>query len=50
VDFSFAQGPPDTDVTALQEGFVTVTPLHVNMTAVDKLEEYRAIRWGGEET
>jgi 5'-nucleotidase len=48
-DSSFGEGPANTDVAALQEGFVTVTPLHVNMTAVDRLEEYRAIRWVGEE-
>jgi 5'-nucleotidase len=49
VDFSFAEGPPNTDVVALHEGFVTVTPLHVNMTAVDQLEAFREIRWGSEE-
>jgi 5'-nucleotidase len=52
VDFSFLPGEAETDVAALDEGYMTVTPLHVNMTAVAKLPALRDLPWvtpGGEQ-
>lgn len=34
---------PDTDVTALEEGYITVTPLQFNLTNIDVLEQMK--RW-----
>jgi 5'-nucleotidase len=36
---------PDTDVTALGEGYITVTPLQFNLTHRAQLEEMRSWRW-----
>jgi len=36
---------PDTDVTALDEGYITVTPLQFNLTQHALLEEMRDWRW-----
>jgi len=35
----------ETDVTALADGFMTVTPLHFNLTRTDQLEQLRAWNW-----
>ena len=35
------QGPPDSDFRAVQEGFVSVTPLHLDLTNYQLLEEIR---------
>jgi 5'-nucleotidase len=42
---SFANPSPDTDVTALAEGYITVTPLHFNLTRTDLLQEMKQWAW-----
>jgi 5'-nucleotidase len=37
---------PETDVTSLCEGYITVTPLHFDMTRHDLLREVGAWKWG----
>jgi 5'-nucleotidase len=36
---------PDTDVTALEEGYITVTPLQFDLTRADLLREMSAWQW-----
>jgi 5'-nucleotidase len=36
---------PDSDVTALEEGWITVTPLHFNLTRPDLLSDMASWRW-----
>ena len=36
---------PDTDVTALAEGYITVTPLQFDLTHADRLRQMSAWRW-----
>ena len=36
---------PDTDVTALAESYITVTPLQFNLTNAKRLEEMREWKW-----
>jgi 5'-nucleotidase len=36
---------PDTDVTALAEGYITVTPLQFNLTHQSLLEDMRTWQW-----
>jgi 5'/3'-nucleotidase len=40
-------GHTEDDVAALEEGFVTVTPLRVDMTDYDKFEGWEACHWDG---
>lgn len=44
-DFSCPDPHPDTDVTALTEGYVTITPLQFNLTDHAKLEQMSSWRW-----
>ena len=44
-DFSCPDPVPDTDVTALAESFITVTPLQFNMTDHPRLQEMSAWEW-----
>jgi 5'-nucleotidase len=44
-DFTCPEPHPDTDVTALGEGYVTVTPLQFNLTHAALLEELKPWRW-----
>jgi 5'-nucleotidase len=44
-DFEFAPGQEDTDVYCLSQGYITVTPLRVDMTAHDKLQGLREMDW-----
>jgi 5'-nucleotidase len=44
-DFSCPQPHPDTDVTALEEGYITITPLQFNLTRHELLAEMNAWRW-----
>jgi 5'-nucleotidase len=37
---------PETDVTSLSEGYITVTPLHFDMTRMDQLRELNGWDWG----
>jgi 5'-nucleotidase len=37
--------PAETDLKALREGYVTVTPLHVDLTHQARLEELSQIQW-----
>jgi len=39
------QPHPDTDVSALEEGYITVTPLQFNLTHQPMLEELNGWRW-----
>ena len=36
---------PETDVTALGEGYITITPLHIDMTNSDRLSAMAQWRW-----
>jgi 5'-nucleotidase len=40
---------PETDVTSLTEGYITVTPLHFDMTRHDLLQQVRGWDWTGAE-
>jgi 5'-nucleotidase len=44
-DFGCPDPHPDTDVSALAEGFITVTPLHFNLTHVDLLSDMSNWQW-----
>ncbi|MFQ5537504.1 MAG: 5'/3'-nucleotidase SurE [Gemmatimonadota bacterium] len=36
------EGPPDSDFQAVRDGFISVTPLHLDLTNYDLLEEVRS--------
>jgi 5'-nucleotidase len=36
---------PDSDVSALAEGFITITPLHIDMTNHDRLAALAGMNW-----
>lgn len=44
-DFSCPEPHPDTDVTALEEGYITVTPLQFNLTHAAQLEKMKSWDW-----
>ena len=44
-DFSCPDPHPDTDVTALAEGYITVTPLQFNLTHHALLERMKGWPW-----
>ena len=44
-DFSCPDPHPDTDVSALGEGYITVTPLQFNLTHAAMLEKMREWPW-----
>jgi 5'-nucleotidase len=44
-DFSCPDPHPDTDVTGLAEGYITVTPLQFNLTDAARLEEMSGWEW-----
>jgi 5'-nucleotidase len=44
-DFTCPNPLPDTDVTALAEGYITVTPLQFNLTEHAAMESMRAWKW-----
>jgi 5'-nucleotidase len=44
-DFSCPEPHPDTDVTALAEGYITVTPLQFNLTHEERLRELQSWTW-----
>jgi 5'-nucleotidase len=44
-DFGCPDPHPDTDVAALAEGYITVTPLQFNLTHAALLETMRAWKW-----
>jgi 5'-nucleotidase len=44
-DFSCPEPHPDTDVTALADGLITVTPLQFNLTHVSLLAEMHSWNW-----
>ena len=43
--FDFGPGKDDTDVAALADGFITVTPLHVDRTDRQRLEDLQQRPW-----
>jgi 5'-nucleotidase len=45
-EFICPEPHPDTDVTALDEGFITVTPLQFDLTNHQKLQEMQTWTWG----
>ncbi len=45
-DFRFAEQPSGSDAVLLAEGYITVTPLHVDMTNHSLLDMLATIRWG----
>ncbi len=48
-EFGCAEPHPDTDVTALAERYITVTPLQFNLTHHALLEQMKDWQWGLEE-
>jgi 5'-nucleotidase len=44
-DFSCPDPHPDTDVSALSESFITVTPLQFDLTDVRRLEAMKSWDW-----
>lgn len=44
-DYSFAHRHEDSDVTCLAEGYITITPLHVDMTLYDRMDELARPDW-----
>jgi 5'-nucleotidase len=44
-NFTCPEPHPDTDVTALGEGYVTVTPLQFNLTHAALLERMKPWQW-----
>jgi 5'-nucleotidase len=46
-EFGCPQPNPDTDETALAEGYITVTPLQFNLTHAARLEEAKRWSWQG---
>jgi 5'-nucleotidase len=46
-DFHCPAPIPDTDVTALAEGYITVTPLQFDLTNHQRLQELRTWNWNG---
>lgn len=44
-DFSCPEPHPDTDVTALAEGYITVTPLQFDLTLEERLKEHQKWTW-----
>lgn len=44
-DFGCPDPHPDTDETALREGYITVTPLHFNLTHAVMLEKMKDWEW-----
>jgi len=44
-EFGFHPRQDDTDVVALAEGYITVTPLHVDMTSHARLAELGKLHW-----
>ena len=45
-EFGCPDPHPDTDVTALAEGWITVTPLQFNLTHEARLREIGGWQWG----
>jgi 5'-nucleotidase len=43
--YSCPEPHPDSDVSALAEGYITVTPLQFNLTALDHLEQVQRWQW-----
>jgi 5'-nucleotidase len=44
-DFACPDPHPDTDVTAMAEGYITVTPLQFNMTDAARLQDMNGWEW-----
>jgi 5'-nucleotidase len=45
-DFTCPEPHPDTDVTVMAEGYITVTPLQFNLTQAAMLEKMKDWTWG----
>lgn len=46
--FTLTTQDNDTDVAALRDGYVTITPLQFDLTQHRLMEEWKGRRWGGE--
>ena len=44
-EFSCPDPHPDTDVTILSDGYITVTPLQFNLTHLARLQQMKQWRW-----
>lgn len=44
-NYAFLESPDDTDVVASRAGYVTVTPLHVDLTATPRLASLERFAW-----
>ncbi len=45
-DYDFAPGQKDCDIVSISEGYITVTPLHVDMTQHKRLKNFEKFDWG----
>ena len=45
-DPPIASGDEESDLSALEKGYITLTPLHYNMTQRDMLDTMQAWDWG----
>jgi 5'-nucleotidase len=45
--YDWVERQRDTDLAAVAEGYVTVTPLHIDMTRHDQLPELESLDWSG---
>jgi len=44
-NYTFARRHENTDVACLHDGYVTLTPLHVDMTLYERMEELGKVQW-----
>ena len=44
-EYGCPEPQPDTDVTCLEEGYITVTPLQFNLTHADLLRDMNRWEW-----
>ncbi|RPI62759.1 MAG: 5'/3'-nucleotidase SurE, partial [Planctomycetaceae bacterium] len=49
-EYAFAPTEDDTDVITFSQGYITVTPLHIDRTDHAQLESLRQCQWPAEET
>ena len=45
-EYGFKNPPPDSDVVAVHGGYVTVTPLHVDLTDASRMTPLSRLEWG----
>ena len=45
-EYGFKDPHPDSDVTAIHNGYITVTPLHVDLTDTSRMTPLSGVNWG----